>query len=163
MAKVLLINGSPRENGNTFTALSEVAKTLNEEGVETEIISIGKQAVQGCIACGMCGRNGARCTFRDDLYYKVWRAVKDGIDGLVVGSPVYYGGPNGSLCALLDRVFYSLGNELKFKPGASVQDEEGMQTMRTLGRNMAWMIRKLNVSEDGHPELESPLRTNFIR
>ena len=193
MAKVLLINGSPRENGNTFTALSEVAKTLNSEGVETEIISIGKQAVQGCIACGMCGRNGARCTFRDDLYYKVWRTVKDGIDGLVIGSPVYYGGPNGSLCALLDRVFYSLGNELKFKPGASVvvcrrggasaafdrlnkyftilnmpvvssaQDEEGMQTMRTLGRNMAWMIRKLNVSEEGHPEQESPLRTSFIR
>lgn len=101
-------------------SLSEVAKTLNEEGVDTEIISIGKQAVQGCIACGMCGRNGARCTFRDDLYYKVWRAVKDGIDGLVIGSPVYYGGPNGSLCALLDRVFYSLGNELMFKPGASV-------------------------------------------
>ena len=89
MAKVLLINGSPRENGNTFIALSEVAKTLNEEGVDTEIISIGKQAVQGCIACGMCGRNGARCTFRDDLYYKVWRAVKDGIDGLVIGSPVF--------------------------------------------------------------------------
>ena len=104
MAKVLLINGSPRDNGNTMTALSEVAKTLNSEGIDTEIISIGKQAVQGCIACGMCGRNGARCTFRDDLYYKVWRAVKDGIDGLVIGSPVYYGGPNGSLCALLDRV-----------------------------------------------------------
>ena len=66
--KVLLINGSPRDNGNTFTALSEVAKTLNNEGIETEIISIGKQAVQGCIACGMCGRNGAKCTFRDDLY-----------------------------------------------------------------------------------------------
>ena len=66
--KVLLINGSPRDNGNTFTALSEVAKTLNNEGIETEIICIGKQAVQGCIACGMCGRNGARCTFHDDLY-----------------------------------------------------------------------------------------------
>jgi multimeric flavodoxin WrbA len=135
------------------------------------------------------------------------RAVKEGIDGLVIGSPVYYGGPNGSLCALLDRVFYSLGSDLCFKPGASVvvcrrggasaafdrlnkyftilnmpvvssqywnmvygqtpgqaaQDEEGMQTMRTLGRNMAWMIRKLNVSKDGHPQLESPLRTNFIR
>ena len=141
--KVLLINGSPRENGNTFTALSEVAKTLNSEGIDTEIISIGKMAVQGCIACGMCGRNGARCTFHDDLYYKVWRAVKDGIDGLVVGSPVYYGGPNGSLCALLDRVFYSLSGELP--------------------RNMAWMLRKLNVSEEGHPQLESPLRTNFIR
>lgn len=206
--KVLLINGSPKENGNTFIALSEVAKTLNSEGVDTEIISIGKQAVQGCIACGMCGRNGGgRCTFRDDLYYRVWRCVKDGIDGLVIGSPVYYGGPNGSLCALLDRVFYSLGHELKFKPAASVvvcrrggatatfdrlnkyftmmnmpvvssqywnlvygqtpgevaQDEEGMQTMRTLGRNMAWMMRKLNVSEDGHPELEQPTWTNFIR
>ena len=207
MAKVLLINGSPKDSGNTFTALSEVAKTLNEEGVKTEIIGIGKQAVQGCIACGMCGREGGRCTFRDDLYYKVWRTVKDGIDGLVIGSPVYYGGPNGSLCALLDRVFYTLGNELMFKPAASavvcrrggasaafdrlnkyftllnmpvvssqywniaygltpgqvIQDQEGMQTMRTLGRNMAWMIRQLNVSEEGHPELERPLRTNFIK
>ena len=117
--KVLLINGSPRENGNTFTALSEVAKTLNSEGISTEIISIGKKAVQGCIACGMCGRTG-KCTFNDDLYYKVLRAVKDGIDGLIVGSPVYYGGPNGSLCALLDRVFYSLGPDLQYKPGASV-------------------------------------------
>lgn len=205
--KVLLINGSPREQGNTFLALKEVANALNGEGIETEIISIGKQAVQGCIACGMCGRNGGRCTFHDDLYFKVMRSIKDGIDGLVIGSPVYYGGPNGSLCALLDRVFYSLGNELRFKPGASVvvcrrggasaafdrlnkyftimnmpivssqywnmvyghtpgqveQDEEGMQTMRTLGRNMAWMIRKLNVEEEGFPTLERPVRTNFIK
>ncbi|MCR5269978.1 MAG: flavodoxin family protein [Prevotella sp.] len=205
--KVLLINGSPKENGNTHLALSEVARTLNEEGIETTIISIGKKAVQGCIACGMCGRNNNRCTFHDDLYYDVMRAIKDGIDGLVVGSPVYYGGPNGSLCALLDRMFYSLGKDLQFKPAASVvvcrrggasaafdrlnkyfsilnmpivssqywnmvygqtpgqaaQDEEGMQTMRTLGRNMAWMIKKLNTSEDGHPELEPQMRTNFIR
>ena len=205
--KVLLINGSPRDNGNTFLALSEVAATLNSDGVETEISGIGKQAVQGCIACGMCGRNGGRCTFRDDLYYRVMRSVKDGIDGLVIGSPVYYGGPNGSLCALLDRVFYSLGSELRFKPGASVvvcrrggasaafdrlnkyftilnmpvvssqywnivygqtpgqaaQDEEGMQTMRTLGHNMAWMIKKLNIAHDGHPEPERRVSTNFIR
>jgi len=204
--KVLLINGSPKENGNTFLALSEVAKTLNEEGIETEIISIGKQAVQGCIACAMCGRTG-KCTFNDALYQKVLRTVKDGIDGLVVGSPVYYGGPNGSLCALLDRVFYSLGPHLQFKPAASVvvcrrggasatfdrlnkyftmmnmplvssqywnmvygqtpgqasQDEEGMQTMRTLARNMAWMLKKLNVGEDGHPFLEQRVWTNFIR
>ena len=204
--KVLLINGSPRENGNTFTALSEVARTLNEEGIETVIVQIGKQAVQGCIACAMCGRTG-RCTFHDDLYYQVMREVKDGIDGLVVGSPVYYGGPNGSLCALLDRVFYSLGADLKFKPGASVvvcrrggasaafdrlnkyftmmnmplvssqywnivygqtpgqaaQDEEGLQTMRTLARNMAWIIKKLNVREEGHPQLETRIATNFIR
>ena len=189
--KVLLINGSPKENGNTFIALSEVAKTLNSEGVDTEIISIGKQAVQGCIACGMCGRNGGgRCTFRDDLYYRVWRCVKDGIDGLVIGSPVYYGGPNGSLCALLGRVvcrrggatatfdrlnkYFTMMNmpvvssqywNLVYgqTPGEVAQDEEGMQTMRTLGRNMAWMMRKLNVSEDGHPELEQPTWTNFIR
>lgn len=204
--KVLLINGSPRNEGNTYTALAEVAKALNQEGVETEIISIGKQAVQGCIACGMCGRTG-RCTFHDDLYHRVMRAVKDGIDGLVVGSPVYYGGPNGSLCALLDRVFYSLGSELRYKPGACVvvcrrggasaafdrlnkyltilnmpvvssqywnmaygqtpgqaaEDEEGMQTMRTLGRNMAWMIKRLDVRQQGHPEAEPPVRTNFIR
>lgn len=204
--KVLLINGSPKENGNTFRALTEVATTLNAEGIETEIISIGKHAVQGCIACGMCGRLG-KCTFRDDLYYNVWRAVKDGIDGLIVGSPVYYGGPNGSLCALLDRVFYSLGHDLQFKPGASVvvcrrggasaafdrlnkyftilnmpvvssqywnmvygqtpgqveQDEEGMQTMRTLGRNMAWMIKKLNPRQEGSPQQEQHVWTNFIR
>lgn len=204
--KVLLINGSPRENGNTFLALSEVARTLNEEGVETQIVSIGKKPVPGCIACGWCGREG-RCTFRDEPYYHVMRAVKDGIDGLIIGSPVYYGGPNGSLCALLDRVFYSLGNDLRFKPSASVvvcrrggassafdrlnkyftilnmpvvssqywnmayghtpgqveQDEEGMQTMRTLGRNMAWMLKRLNLQEEGRPDLEPQLRTNFIR
>lgn len=204
--KVLLINGSPREQGNTYTALCEVAKTLQEEGVETEIISIGKKAVQGCIACGCCGRKG-RCTFRDDLYFKVMRAIKDGIDGLVVGSPVYYGGPNGSLCALLDRVFYAHGKDLQYKPAASVvvcrrggasaafdrlnkyftilnmpvvssqywnmvygqtpgqatQDEEGMQTMRTLGRNMAWMIKRLDLQKQGHPEPEPQVRTNFIR
>lgn len=206
MAKVLLINGSPRAKGNTRLALEEVARTLGEEGVDSEIVNIGKGAVQGCIACGMCGREG-RCTFRDDLYSGILSIVKGGIDGLVVGSPVYYGGPNGSLCALLDRVFYSLGAYLRFKPAASVVvcrrggasasfdrlnkyftimnmpvvssqywnmvygqtpgearlDEEGMQTMRTLGRNMAWMIRRLNVGEDGHPELETPVWTNFIR
>ncbi len=204
--KVLLINGSPRGNGNTYMALSEVARTLNAEGIDTEIISIGKRAVQGCIACGMCGRTG-KCTFNDDLYYKVSRAINDGIDGLVIGSPVYYGGPNGSLCALLDRVFYSLGRMLRYKPGASVvvcrrggasaafdrlnkyftimnmpvvssqywnmvygqtpgqatQDEEGMQTMRTLGRNMAWLIKRLDIPEQGHPEQEQPVWTNFIR
>ena len=201
--KVLLINGSPRENGNTFRALSEVAKTLNEEDINTEIINIGKQAVQGCIACGYCGRIG-KCTYNDALYTKVLRAVKDDIDGLIIGSPVYYGGPNGSLCALLDRVFYSLGRDLEYKPGASVvvcrrggataafdrlnkyftmmnmplvssqywnlaygqtpgqvsQDEEGLQTMRTLGRNMAWMIKNL---QEKPKQKEPRIWTNFIR
>jgi len=206
MKKVLLINGSPRNGGNTSLALAEVAKTLNAEGIDTETISIGKGPVQGCIACGMCGRTG-RCTFHDDLYFQVMRAVKDGIDGLVIGSPVYYGGPNGSLCALLDRVFYSLGRELQYLPAASVVvcrrggasaafdrlnkyftllnmplvssqywnmvygqtpgqaalDEEGMQTMRTLGRNMAWMINRLDARNQSHPQPEPQVRTNFIR
>lgn len=204
--KVLLINGSPRERGNTARALSEAARILNEEGVDTQIINIGKKAVQGCIACGWCGREG-RCTFRDDLYGEVMRVVKDGIDGLIVGSPVYYGGPNGSLCALLDRVFYSLGRDLQFKPGASVvvcrrggasaafdrlnkyftilnmpivssqywnmvygqtpgqveQDEEGMQTMRTLGHNMAWMLKNLHGQPTPVPEREEWQPMHFIR
>ena len=138
---------------------------------------------------------------------KVRDVLADGIDGLVVGSPVYYGGPNGSLCALMDRVCYSLSRYLMFKPAASVvvcrrggataaferlnmyftmlnmplvtsqywniayghsprevdRDEEGLQTMRTLGRNMAWMIKRLNVAEEGHPELEARVRTSFLK
>ena len=182
--KVLLINGSPRDNGNTALALQEVARTLNTEGIDTETVNLGRKAVQGCIACGMCGREG-RCTFRDDLYYKVWHAVKEGIDGLVVGSPVYYGGPNGSLCALLDRVFYSLSADLQFKPAASVVvcrrggasaafdrlnkyfTITNMPVVSSqywnMGRNMAWMVKKLNVAEEGHPELEQRCWTNFIR
>lgn len=204
--RVLLINGSPRERGNTSLALNEVSKTLQDEGIDTLTVQLGKQAVQGCIACGMCGRSG-KCTYNDDLYYQVWRAVKDGIDGLVVGTPVYYGGPNGSLCALLDRVFYSLGPLLQYKAAASVAvcrrggatsaidrlnkyftvmnmpvvssqywnivygqtpgqaslDEEGMQTLRTLGKNMAWMLKHLNAADAGSPERERPIRTNFIR
>ncbi|MCR4919251.1 MAG: flavodoxin family protein [Prevotella sp.] len=204
--KVLLINGSPREHGNTRLALDEVAHTLEQAGIATQTIDLGKHAVQGCIACGWCGRTG-RCTFNDALYSKVQTAVAGGIDGLVVGSPVYYGGPNGSLCALMDRVCYSLGRHLAYKPAASVvvcrrggasaafdrlnkyftilnmpvvssqywnmvygqtqgeaaKDEEGMQTMRTLGRNMAWMISRLDVAELPLPEQEQRVWTNFIR
>ncbi len=203
--KVLLINGSPRRHGNTYIALSEVVKTLEENGIETEIVSIGTQAVQGCIACGKCAKAG-RCAFQDELYNKVReKAIR--ADGLVIGSPTYYAGPNGSLCALLDRLFYSSGKLLRFKPAAAVtvcrrggasavfdrlnkyftinhmpivssqywnsvhghlpgealQDLEGLQTMRTLGRNMAWMLKNIQASDLLVPEIESPLKTNFIR
>ncbi len=103
--KVLLINGSPRENGNTFQALSEVANTLNEEGIETQIISIGKKAVQGCIACGMCGRLG-RCTFKDDLYYKIWSEVKMVSTGLssvhqsITAAPMVRYAPYSTVCSI---------------------------------------------------------------
>ena len=117
--KALLINGSPRHNGNTSAVLNELAATLAQHDIDTVTVNIGQQPVQGCVACAMCGRVG-RCTFHDDLYYRILRAVKDGIDALVIASPVYYGGPNGSLCALLDRVFYSLAYLLRHKPAASI-------------------------------------------
>ena len=202
--KVLLINGSPRKNGNTHLALSEVAKALNENGVETEIISIGTKAVQGCIACNRCTELG-RCIFKDELYNNIRQKLEEGIDGLVVGSPTYYAGPNGSLCALLDRLFYSSSELMEYKPATAIavcrrggasatldrlnkyftinhmpvvssqywniihgmmpgdvlQDAEGLQTMRMLGRNMAWLLKN---TADGqkHPEAEPLVRTNFI-
>jgi len=203
--RVVLINGSPRKNGNTFLALSEVASTLEKHGIETEIVSIGTKAVQGCIACNRCAELG-RCVFDDALYDTVRRSLATA-DGLVVGSPTYYAGPNGSLCALLDRLFYSASELLRFKPAAAVavcrrggasatfdrlnkyftinrmpvvssqywnsvhgrlkgeaaQDEEGMQTMRTLGDNMAWMLKNLEAGGSPRPECEPPLMTNFIR
>ena len=116
--KVLLINGSPRGKGNTYIALSEVAKALEENGVEAEIVSIGAKAVQGCIACNKCAELG-RCVFNDTLYNTV-REKLETIDGIVIGSPVYYAGPNGSLCAFLDRLFYSASSLLRYKPAAAV-------------------------------------------
>lgn len=205
--KVLMINGSPNEQGNTYLALAEVAKALNAEGVETEIVWIGKKAVQGCIACRKCRELG-RCVFHDELY-ETLRERLAACDGLVVGSPVYYAGPNGSLCAILDRLFYSTPAEnYSYKPAASVavarrggaattfdrlnkyftisnmpvvssqywnivygqmpgqavEDGEGMQTMRTLGRNMAWLLRKIHNPAPDAPTPEQPrVFTNFIR
>lgn len=203
--KVLLINGSPRSKGNTFIALSEVAKTLEANGIEAEIISIGTKAVQGCIACRRCTETG-QCTFNDSLYIKVWEKL-EAIDGIIIGSPVYYAGPNGSLCALLDRLFYSAAPLLRYKPAASVavcrrggasatfdrlnkyftincmpvvssqywnsvhgrtpgeatHDAEGLQTMRTLGNNMAWMLKSLAAGNLPKPEREPAVMTNFIR
>lgn len=116
--KVVLINGSPRTNGNTSIALAEVARTIEAAGIETRTVSIGNKAVQGCIACGKCTELG-RCVFRDTLYETV-RVELTQADALVVGSPVYYAGPNGSLCALLDRVFFSCSDLLAYKPAAAV-------------------------------------------
>ena len=201
--KVVLINGSPHRKGNTFIALSEVAGALEKEGVQTEIIQLGIKAVQGCIACNKCAELG-HCVFQDTLYNQVREALQEA-DGIVVGSPVYYAGPNGALCALLDRVFYSCSELLAYKAGASVavcrrggasatfdrlnkyftilnmpvvssqywnsvhgmrpgeatEDAEGLQTMRMLGRNMAWLRKVVNREERPEPELR--VMTNFIR
>lgn len=201
--KVVLINGSPHRKGNTFIALSEVAGALEKEGVQTEIIQLGIKAVQGCIACNKCAELG-HCVFQDTLYNQVREALQEA-DGIVVGSPVYYVGPNGALCALLDRVFYSCSELLAYKAGASVavcrrggasatfdrlnkyftilnmpvvssqywnsvhgmrpgeatEDAEGLQTMRMLGRNMAWLLK--GVKREERPEPELRVMTNFIR
>lgn len=116
--KVLLVNGSPHRNGNTFTALSEVAKTLEEEGISSEIVHIGNRPVQGCIGCYKCKEKGI-CVFQDETYLKL-RGKLEAADGIIIGSPVYFGGPSGSLCALLDRLFYSSGGLAQYKPAASV-------------------------------------------
>ncbi len=203
---VLLLNGSPRREGNTFLALSEIAGVLKTTGIESEIVSIGTKPVQGCTACRKCYELD-RCVFQDDLYNTVREKLQKA-DGLIVGSPVYYAGPNGSLCALLDRIFYSCPELLEYKPAAAVavcrrsggtatldrlnkyftiqhmpvvpsqywtcahglqpgdvaRDAEGLQTMRTLARNMAWLLKNLHSGTAPAPEAEEPReRTNFIR
>ena len=203
--KVLLINGSPHENGCTYTALSEVAKTLNAHGIETQIYHIGKKPVRGCIACGACEKL-SRCAFDDDTANEMLSLMRE-VDGIIIGSPVYYAGPNGALCALLDRAFYASGGTLQFKPGAAVvsarrsgttatfdrlnkyftinrmpvvssqywngvhgftpddvkKDEEGLQTMRTLGYNMAWMLKSIANGNQPIPIIEPRKSTNFIK
>ncbi|MCC8188694.1 MAG: flavodoxin family protein [Bacteroides sp.] len=203
--KVVLINGSPRRNGNTFIALTEIANTLQAEGVSAPIIQLGPKPVQGCNNCQKC-RPSNVCIFNDPLYAEVRKELEDA-DGLIIGSPVYYAGPNGALCALIDRVFYSAGSMLSYKVGAAVaicrrggasatldrlnkyfsitnmnivgsqywnlahglapgevrQDEEGLQTMRTLGRNMAWTIRNTRAAQQATPQPEKRVVTNFIR
>ena len=206
--KVLLINGSPRAKGCTFTALSEVAKTLEECGIETEIAQIGNQAIRGCIGCGGCAGKG-HCVFDDDVTNKMIAKVKEA-DGLVIGSPVYYSSPNGNLISMLDRLFYAGGDFLVHKPAAAVasarragtsatlddlqkyftikqmpivsstywnmvhgscpedvlKDEEGLQTMRNLGGNMAWLLKCIENGKNNDilpPEAENGSKTNFIR
>ncbi len=203
--KVLLINGSPNKEGCTYTALTEVAGALQNNGIETEIFHIGNKPVHGCIACGRCEELG-RCTFNDDVCNEMAERMAEA-DGIVIGSPVYYAGPNGALCAVLDRVFFSSSHRLAHKPAAAVvscrragstaaferlnmyftisqmpvvasqywnmvhgftpddvrQDLEGMQIMRTLGNNMAWMLNSIRDGKQQAPEREPWVMTNFIR
>ncbi|MBQ2821438.1 MAG: flavodoxin family protein [Thermoguttaceae bacterium] len=204
--KVLLLNGSPHENGCVFTALNEIAVTLKENGIDSEIFWIGNQPVRGCVACWGCRQEGSSgCVFRDDIYLPLVEKVKK-CDGLIVGTPVYYAGPAGSLCALLDRLFFSASRYLRHKPAACVvncrrggasaafdrlnkyftinqmpvissqywnsthgftpddvrQDLEGLQTMRTLARNMAYHLQTNAETKIPLPEQETFVQTNFI-
>lgn len=114
---VIVLNGSPHEKGCTARALEEVIKTLNAEGIGTELVNIGKNSVSGCIACGFCEKNG-RCVFNDKVN-EVAGKFKDA-DGLLIGSPVYYSSPNGTILSFLDRLFYSASYPLRMKVGAAV-------------------------------------------
>ena len=118
--KVLLINGSPRKAGNTFIALSEIAGSLEREGIEAEIVSLGTRPVRSCIACNSCAAKGdCKCVFDDDLCNEVSAKMQKS-DALIIGSPVYYGQPNGGLLSLIQRLCYSAGAYLKGKPAAAV-------------------------------------------
>ncbi|MBQ4150919.1 MAG: flavodoxin family protein [Clostridia bacterium] len=206
--KTLLICGSPNEKGCTYTALSEIEKTLNKNGVETEIYQIGKKPVSGCMACKACYKLG-RCAINDDVNAIADRL--DEFDAIVIGSPVYYAAANGTLTAFLDRLFYSAGRKMAGKVGAAivscrrggasaaydqlgkyfgisnmvvatsqywnqvhgntaeevVNDLEGMQTMRSLGENIAWLLRLIECGKqngiEGPKYDEKRERTNFIR
>lgn len=204
--KVLLINGSPHEKGCTYTALTECAKALETNGIETQFIHIGTVSVHGCTACFQCAETGA-CTYDDDACNRIIDAMKC-CDGIIVGSPVYFAGPSGALCAVLERVFCAGLDILTGKPAAAVvscrrsgssasfdrlnkffaynhmpiitsqncwnvvhgntpeevlQDREGLQTMRFIGKNMAWAIKTIHASTVPFPEPEEYEETNFIR
>lgn len=204
--KVLLINGSPNKNGCTYTALREVADTLEKNAIETEILYLGKKPISGCIACMQCQKTG-KCGINDQVN-KVLEQLEN-IDAIVIGSPVYYAGPTGQVTAFLDRLFFCSDSRMAGKLGASVvscrrggasaafdrlnkyftisnmpvvssqywnqvhgftpedvrKDEEGMQTMRTLGQNMAWLLQCIEAGRDkgiNLPQYEPRLRTHFI-
>ena len=205
--KVLLVNGGPHEKGCTYTALEEVAKTLQKNGIETEIIWLGVQPIAGCIGCNACLKTG-KC-FRNDIVNEFIEKSKTA-DGFVFGTPVHFASMSGALTSFMDRVFYGRGDLFKNKPACGVvscrrggasatfdqlnkyfsisnmpivtsqywnqvhgntpdevrKDEEGMQIMRTLGNNMAWLLKCIDVAKKNgveYPQNESPIKTNFIR
>lgn len=202
--KVLILDGSPRRNGCTARALEEIEKTLHEEGIETETVLVGNKDVRGCIACRSCASTG-KCVF-DDIVNEI--APKfESADGIIIGTPVYYAGSNGTILSLLDRLFFSTHFDKSMKVGACVissrragstsaydevnkyfgicsmpiatstywnevhgskaedveKDKEGLQTMRNLGRNMAFLMKSIQLGKEkyGLPKNEKGTFTNF--
>ena len=205
--KVLLINGSPNEKGCTYTALTIIAESLKENGVDSEIVHVGKNCVMGCIGCGACSEKH-RCVFDGSIVNEVLDKMET-CDGLVVGSPVYFASPAGTLTSLLDRIFMA-GNNFRLKPAAAIatarrggmtptvdvihkyyecvgmpivpgnyynmifgrspkellEDKEGVQTMREIGKNMAWMLKCIEAGKKegiDRPEPEKKIKMTFIR
>lgn len=206
--KVLLFNGSNKPKGCTYTALSDIAKILEAEGIETEILNIGALPVRDCIGCNKCAETNS-CIFNDDMVNE-WVKKARLADGFVFGTPVYYAHPSGRILSAMDRMFYSGGNAFRHKPSAVIasarrggttasldvlakhlsinempivsstywnmvhgntpeevlEDTEGMQTMRNIGRNMAWLLKCIELGKEANitaPISERGIRTNFIR
>ena len=206
--KVLMINGSAREGSNTRLALCEIAKVLEQNGIESEIIDMGNEPIRDCASCGACSKLG-RCVYDDDMVNEIIEKAKAS-DGFIFGTPVYYAHPSGRILSLLDRVFYAGSAAFAFKPGAAVAcarragttasldvlnkyftiarmpvvsstywnvihgrkvgesplDAEGVQTMQNLGRNMAWLLRCIELGKQNGitpEENERKAFTNFIR
>lgn len=207
--KVLLINGSANINGCTYTALREIEKSLKEEKIDTEIISLGNKPIRDCMGCQTCRKNNGKCIFEDDMINDIVEKAKKS-DGFVFGSPVYYAHPSGRLLSAMDRMFYSNSQVFKFKPAAAIvsarragttasldsiqkhftincmpivssnywnmvhgntpeqvlQDKEGLQIMRILGKNMSWLLKCIEIAKKCEimpPNLEEKIHTNFIR
>lgn len=207
--KVLLINGSCNSAGCTFTALSEVANSLEQNGIETEIIQLGNKPIRDCIGCKACRNNDAgKCVFKDDEINSIIEKAKFA-DGFIFGSPVYFAHPSGRLLSAMDRLFYAGGAAFAYKPAAAIvsarragttasvdaitkhfticnmpvvssnywnmvhgntpdevrQDKEGMQIMRMLGNNMAWLLKCIELGRQAGiaPSFEQKITTNFIR
>lgn len=204
--KVLMINGSPHKNGNTYTALHEMEKVFQQEDIEVEMLHIGSKAIRGCIGCRKCSETG-QCVFDDVVNEAAPKFAA--CDGLVVGSPVYYASANATLVAFLTRLFYSSHCDKTMKVGAAVaaarrggltatydelnkffgisgmpiasgqywngvhgqtpgqaeQDAEGLQQMRTLAKNMSFLMKSIALGKEkfGLPEKEPKQFTNFVR
>lgn len=206
--RVILVNGSPKKNGCTYTALCEVEKELNANGIETEIFWIGNKPIGGCLGCKGCFEKG-QCVFDDDTVNEFGRKA-EAADGFVFGTPVHYAGASGAVTSFMDRVFYSKGGVMRGKVAAAIsscrrggatatfdqlnkyfsinsmpivssqywnmvhgntpeevrQDIEGMQIMRTLGKNMAWLLKCIELGKKNGIEIppqEPKTFTNFIR
>ena len=204
--KLLMINGSPRDNGNTASALAEMRTIFESEGVEVEYFHVGNMAIRGCVGCASCFKT-KKCAI-DDIVNEIASKLEER-DGMVVGTPVYYASANGTLISLLDRLFYSSKFDKRMKVGAGIvvarrggcsstfdqlnkyftisgmpvassqywnnahgalagqvnEDAEGMQTMRTLAKNMVFLMKSIALGKEayGLPEKEKSLWTNFIR
>ena len=206
--KVLLINGSPHTNGSTYFALTEVAKSLEAQGIETEIFQVGPHAIPGCIGCQYCRSHNNQCVV-DDIVNEFSKKTSDA-DGYIFGTPVHYAAASGALTSFMDRAFYSAGSQMSGKPAATIvvcrrggasaafdqinkyytinnmlivgsnywnsvhalnpsvlaKDEEGLQTMRTLGVNMAWILKCIEAGKNAgisEPKREDKIATFFAQ